>query len=169
MTLLVAPDDNWPALAQSECDRWRATLSDGLMTIHHIGSTSVAGLPAKPVIDLLPVFDSEANADAAKSAIEGLGYEWLGAFGLEGRRYARLDDAKGQRRIQAHAYVHDHPDIRRHLAFRDALRGNRMLRAAYTREKARCAALHAGDVHAYGACKSDWIAKAEAKALEKYQ
>ena len=60
------------------------------------------------------------------------------------------------------------PDIIRHLAFRDALCDNAMLRAAYTREKARCMARHGYDSHAYGDCKSPWIKQAEAKAVAKY-
>ncbi|MEP4981780.1 GrpB family protein [Ascidiaceihabitans sp.] len=169
MTILVAPDPSWPAVAQALCDEWRALKLVGLQTIHHIGSTSVPGLPAKPVIDLMPIFDTRPHAAAAADAVTSLGYEWLGAFGLEGRQYARRDDPfTGARQVQAHCYPQDHKDIARHLAFRDALRDNGILRAAYTREKARCAALHPGDTHSYGDCKSDWIKKAEAKALEHY-
>ncbi len=169
MSILVAPDPDWPNHAQAEAQRWRDGGVQGLLDVHHIGSTSVAGLPAKPVIDLLPVFESFEAAANAQDAVEALGFEWLGAFGLEERHYARLDDPlTGDRRIQAHCYPLDHKDIARHLALRDALRDNGLLRAAYTREKARCAALHPGDLHAYGACKSAWIKKAEAKALESY-
>ena len=170
MSLLVAPDPTWPAIARAEADRWRGLQLAGLVQVHHIGSTSVPGLPAKPIIDLLPVFENLQAADAARAELETLGYEWMGPFGLPGRRYVRLDDPEtGARRVQAHCYAAGSAEITRHLAFRDALRANGMLRAAYTREKARCAQLHAGDTHAYGACKSAWIQKAEAKALDSYQ
>jgi len=169
MSLLAAPNTDWPGMAQVEADRWRAAIPEGLVTIHHIGSTSVAGLPAKPILDLLPVFETEAAADAAQRAIEALGYDWMGAFGLPGRRYCRLFDPEtGQRRVHAHAYARGHPDIRRHLAFRDALRANAALRAAYSSVKAGCAARHPDGGAAYSACKSGWIAKAEARALEAY-
>lgn len=167
MNLLSPPDPNWPAQAQAEAERWRAAGMSGLVTLHHIGSTSVPGLPAKPIIDLLPVFADTAACDAARPALEQLGYEWMGAFGLPERRYVRLDDPHtGCRRFQAHCYPMGSAEITRHLAFRDALRGNAPLRAAYTAVKARCAALHPGDRAAYGDCKSSWIAKAEQKALE---
>lgn len=167
MSLLSPPDPGWPARAQAEADRWRAAGLDGLVSLHHIGSTAVPGLPAKPVIDLLPVFASTAACDAARPALEDLGYEWLGKFGLPDRRYVRLDDpGSGTRLVQAHCYVQGCAGITRHLAFRDALRANAPLRAAYTAVKARCAALHPGDPAAYGICKSGWIAKAEQKALE---
>ncbi|QUJ77545.1 GrpB family protein [Sulfitobacter albidus] len=166
MSLIHAPDPAWPVQAETEAARWRAAVP-GLVTVHHIGSTSVPGLPAKPILDLIPVFADDAAADAAQGAVEAMGYEWMGAFGLPGRRYARLfDPLTGARRVHAHSYVQGHPDIRRHLAFRDALRGNAALRAGYAAIKGACAARHPDGGADYGACKSEWIAKAEARALE---
>ena len=168
MSLIVPPDPEWSVLAQREAERWRGAGLAGLITIHHIGSTAVPGLPAKPIIDLLPVFENEAQADAAQEALEGLGYEWMGAYGLPGRRYARLFDAKtGERLVHAHGYAEAHPDIKRHLAFRDALRANAALRAGYASIKAACAARHPEGGAAYGACKAGWIDKMEARALER--
>ncbi|MEO0379093.1 MAG: GrpB family protein [Pseudomonadota bacterium] len=168
MTLVVAYDDKWPALAAQEADRWRSLVT-GLVTVHHIGSTAVPGLPAKPILDLLPVFSDVTSTDAARDAVEAMGYEWMGPFGLKGRLYCRLtDQVSGDRLIHAHAYVQGHADIRRHLAFRDALRANAPLRAAYASVKAACAARHPEGGAAYGDCKSAWIAKTEARALERY-
>jgi GrpB-like predicted nucleotidyltransferase (UPF0157 family) len=152
-------------MAASEIARWRAALPD-LVAVHHIGSTSVPGLCAKPILDLMPVFATEAAADAAQPILEALGYEWLGEHGLPGRRYCRRSDAAtGLRRVQAHGYVTGHPDIARHLAFRDWLGADTAHRDAYAAEKARCAALHPGDGSAYGDCKSAWIDAAEQRAL----
>ena len=161
-------DGTWQTQANDEIQRWHDAV-EGLITVHHIGSTSVHGLPAKPILDLLPVFADEAAADASRGAVEEMGYEWMGAFGLDGRRYCRrLDPDTGERRVHAHAYVLGHADIRRHLAFRDALRANASLRAAYASVKAACAARHPEGGAAYGDCKSGWIAKTEARALERY-
>lgn len=169
MTGLAAPDPGWPAQAAAEADRWRATVS-GLIAVHHIGSTAVPGLPAKPILDLMPVFADTASADAARSSVEALGYDWMGPYGLEGRRYCRRSDPhNGVRLFHAHAYVQGHADIRRHLAFRDALLANGALRAAYTSVKAACAVRHPDLGADYGACKSGWINKAEARALEIYE
>lgn len=166
---LAAPDPSWPAQAAAEADRWRRAVK-GLIAVHHIGSTSVPGLPAKPILDLMPVFAGADSADSARAAVEALGYEWMGALGLEGRRYCRRFDTRtGARLFHAHGYVQGHADIRRHLAFRDALLANGTLRAAYTSVKAACAARHPDLGAEYGACKSDWIDKAEARALETYE
>ncbi len=167
MTRLSPPDPDWPARAAAEAARWHAARIEGLIHLHHIGSTSVPGLPAKPIIDLLPVFASTAACDAARPRLEALGYEWMGPFGLPDRRYLRYDDPQtGQRRFQAHCYPQHSPEITRHLAFRDALRANPALRAGYTSVKARCDGLHPGDHRAYGACKSDWINKVETLSLK---
>lgn len=161
-------DGTWPIRAEEEMQQWRDAV-EGLIAVHHIGSTSVPGLPAKPILDLLPAFADTAVADASRATLEAMGYEWMGAFGLEGRRYCRrIDPETGDRRVHAHAYVQGHADIRRHLAFRDALRANASLRAAYASVKAACAARHPEGGEAYGTCKSAWIAKTEARALERY-
>ena len=167
MSFLVAPDPAWPQHAASEIARWHERIS-GLIEVHHIGSTSIPGMPAKPILDLLPVFENAAAQRDAQSDVEAMHYEWLGDYGLEGRSYARLDDPEtGVRQIQAHCYQSGHADIARHLAFRDALRQNATLRAGYASIKGACAARHPEGGAAYGACKSEWIDKAEARALDR--
>ena len=167
MSLLQAYDPKWAEDAAEACALWMTHVA-GLVTVHHIGSTSVPGLPAKPIIDLLPVFETQEARDQARQSVETLGYEWMGAFGLEGRAYARkIDPETGRRLVHAHGYAEGHADIRRHLAFRDILRQNAALRAAYTSVKASCAARHPDGGPAYGDCKSGWIEKTEAIALER--
>ena len=64
MTRLDAPDPRWHEFAQREIDSLIQRI-DGLVAVHHVGSTSVPGLPAKPILDLLPVFrDAETKAVA---------------------------------------------------------------------------------------------------------
>ena len=153
--------------ANAEIARWLDAVP-GILEMHHVGSTSVPGLVAKPVIDLLSVFASEHGADSARSDVEALGYEWLGSYGLPGRRYCRRDDPEtGRRLVQVHAYAQGHADIARHLAFRNWLRGNEDHRDAYAAEKTRCAALHPNDRSAYGVCKAAWIDAAEDRALRE--
>ena len=169
MSLFAPPDPTWPAQAEAEKERWFEFV-ERLEAIHHIGSTSVPGLPAKPIIDLLCVFDAVASQMAARPVIEAMEYEWLGEHGLERRAYVRKSDPESGRRLfHAHCYAKGHPDIQRRLAFRDALRENAALRAAYTSVKSACAARHPDGGRAYGHCKSRWIDKAEARALELYK
>lgn len=160
-------DPDWPAQAMAEATRWRAALGDVMTDCHHIGSTAVPGLSAKPVLDLIPVVCDLAALDERRPAIEALGYEWCGAFGLPGRRFCRLE-RDGKRIAHAHCYAVGSPEITRHLAFRDALRGDDLLRDAYGALKARCAAQHP-DMAGYCACKDSWIKAQEARALHHYQ
>jgi GrpB-like predicted nucleotidyltransferase (UPF0157 family) len=163
-TVLLAPHDRaWAARAAQEAERLCAAAPRALKAVHHMGSTAVPGLAAKPVVDLLGVaFDLEA-LDRARGAIEALGYDALGEYGLTGRRYFRLDDAvSGERRVHLHCYQAQDSAIARHLAFRDLLRGDARLAAEYEREKRRCAARHPVDGAAYTACKGDWIRRTEA-------
>ncbi|MBT8458887.1 MAG: GrpB family protein [Boseongicola sp.] len=169
MSLLHPPDPSWSETADAEINGLKAHVA-GLMEVHHIGSTSVPGLPAKPIVDLMPVFEDSDAQMRAQYSFQSLGFEWLGEFGLAGRSYARKSDPEtGTRLVHVHGYVKGHNDIARHLAFRDALRENASLRAAYTSVKAACAARHPEGGAAYGACKSGWINKTEAHALARTQ
>ncbi len=163
---LVPHDPAWGQRARDEADVLRGALGDVLLAVHHIGSTAIEGIHAKPVIDLMPVVRGLAALDARRAALEGLGYRWWGELGLAGRRYCTRDDpASGKRLVQLHAYARGAPDIVRHLAFRDVLRERPTLAAGYDREKLRCQRLHPEDSHAYGDCKRDWIRTVEARAL----
>jgi GrpB-like predicted nucleotidyltransferase (UPF0157 family) len=164
--VLCPYDPSWAALAQDESQRLSVALGPVLVVVHHIGSTAIPGIRAKPVIDLLPVVLGLTELDDARSAIESLGYQWWGEYGLPGRRYCSLDDPlTGLRRIQLHCYEQTSKEIARHLAFRDYLRSQPDLAHEYEAEKERCRALHPLDSHAYTNCKNAWVRRIEAEAL----
>ncbi|MEN5230270.1 GrpB family protein [Brevundimonas naejangsanensis] len=159
-------DPAWPEQAERETARLYQAFGPALKTVHHIGSTAIPGIAAKPVLDLMPVAGDLSNLDDRRAAIEALGYEWWGEYGLPGRRYLTLSDpATGRRLVQVHAYAEGSREITRHLAFRDYLRANPAIAADYDAEKARCRAAHPDDSHAYGDCKSNWVQAIEADAL----
>ena len=140
-----------------------------LLGLHHIGSTAVPGLPAKPVIDLLGEVADLAAVDAAQAVLEGLGWRWRGENGVPGRRYFTRDDPDTGERM-AHLHIHASGDamIPWHLAFRDRLRTEPATAAAYEAEKVRCAALNPHDSAAYAACKKVWTDQAAAKAVRGF-
>ncbi|MFK0298358.1 GrpB family protein [Brevundimonas sp. NPDC090276] len=163
---LVPHDPLWSEQARAEALALAAALGSNLLTVHHIGSTAIPGIVAKPVIDLMPVVASLAAFDRQRQAMESLGYRWRGEGGLADRRYCtRSNPATGRRLIQAHAYEDGGAAIARHLAFRDYLREHPDIAATYQGEKMRCRDLCPADKSAYSDCKADWIRRIEAEAL----
>lgn len=165
---IVPHNPYWSAIAKEESSLLATAIGSNLVAIHHIGSTAIPGIAAKPVIDLLPVVRDLSFLDQSQRSIEALGYGWRGEHGLPGRRYCFRDDPQtGCRLFQLHCYQDGSPAVDRHLAFRDCLRRDPALAKEYEAEKRRCQALHPDDSHAYTDCKGDWIKQVERAAVRK--
>lgn len=164
---VVAPDPGWPAQFEREAAHINGALGGIVVAIHHMGSTSIPGVFAKPIIDiLLEVSDFDAPA-AISQGMGRLGYDSLGEFGIPRRRYFRKNDASGVRTHHVHAFVRDDPHVRRHLAFRDYLITHADAAAAYSTLKCELAARHPYDMEAYVTGKDSFIKEHEAKALAR--
>jgi len=90
--VLAAYNTEWPQIAAAHADRLR-TLGSILVMVYHIGSTAVAGLATKPIIDLIPLVDDLGNLERERWHVEALGHNWHGELGVSGRRYRTLPDA----------------------------------------------------------------------------
>ena len=156
---LVPYSAEWPVLAERELGRLVHTLHGLVVAGHHIGSTAVPGLSAKPVVDLLLVVRSVAELDDHEGVFRHLGYRCRGENGIAGRRYYTLDDTlTGRRQLQVHCFPVGSGEIERHLAFRDYLRTHPDTARAYEAEKRRCRERHPDDSNAYCEAKAGWIA-----------
>lgn len=164
--IVVVPyDPHWPqafALASVEV---AAAFGANLLEIHHIGSTAIPGIDAKPVIDMLAVVADIAAVDQCAAPMTSLGYEAMGKFGIPGRRYFRRDNSAGERTHQIHTFQRGSPHIQRHLAFRDFMRAHPALASQYADLKRRLAAAHPHDINAYMDGKDRFIKEMEARAM----
>lgn len=79
----------WKLEFKREADSIAGILGTLLVSIHHIGSTAVEGLCAKPIIDIMPVVTDVEKVDDFDESFRKLGYECMGEFGIPGRRYYR--------------------------------------------------------------------------------
>ena len=164
---IVEYDPAWPGLFRAEAHRIEGILKEDLVRIFHIGSTSVPGLKAKPIIDIMPVVLSIEQVDEKAGQFEALGYEAMGELGIPGRRYFRKGGKN--RTHQIHAFQYDNVrDITRHLAFRDYLRCHPDVSAAYAALKSELALWYPGDIERYCDGKDSFVKRVERDALQWY-
>jgi putative glutamine amidotransferase len=157
-------DATWPERYEQEAIRLRTALGDQVVRIDHIGSTSVPGLAAKPVIDISVGLVSMEPRSAYLPALDGLGYRTVLDPSEPDHEFASRD-IDGERDFHVHLCRAGSRYERRHLAFRDWLRDHPDDATAYARLKRTLAAEHPNDVHTYTRDKSDFIRSIEAKAL----
>ena len=163
---LLPHDPRWSAGFARESAAVAEAMGDAFSAIHHIGSTAIPGISAKPVIDMLAVVRNVEALEARSPQVEALGYEVMGEFGIPGRRYFRKDDAPGNRTHQIHAFAAGSPQIARHIAFRDFLRAHSGYAEEYGALKQRLAAQFPSDISAYTDGKDEFIARVDALAAE---
>ncbi|MFF2889323.1 GrpB family protein [Paenibacillus sp. NPDC057967] len=165
--VVTAYREDWVREFNEESNRIKQIFSDELIAIHHIGSTSVPGLNAKPVIDIMPVARDIGNVDLYNESMKALGYECMGELGMKGRRYFR----KGgdHRTHQVHIFQEDNlVDTTRHLAVRDYLRMHPDEAHLYGGLKESLAVRFPRDIEAYMNGKDAFVKELERKALEWY-
>jgi len=152
---LVTYDPDWPHAYERSLQRLMTAIDRShFLGVEHIGSTSVPGLSAKPIIDMLAAVSELTTVDGLVKSIEALGYvTW---FGEPGRRSFELRDAKGRATDHLHIVAHNSPNWHEPIRFRDWLRSDPGNRDAYEKLKRQLAAFH-DDTRTYSAAKTDFI------------
>ncbi len=161
---VVPYSDDWPVKYEEESGSVRNILGEELIEIHHIGSTAIPGMSAKPIIDILPVVKDIKKVDSFNSRFIDSGYEPRGELGLPGRRYF----AKGgdNRTHHLHIYQVGNPEIERHLAFRDYMITHPEEAEAYAELKESLAKQFPHDTPSYCDGKDEFVKERERRALE---
>lgn len=148
----------WPARFADLRAQYAAALSSAgvpVVGIEHVGSTSVPGLAAKPIIDI-DIVVAEAEVLAAGRVLARLGFRPLGELGIP-QRWA-FQEPERLAGTNTYVVVAGCLSLRNHLGVRDTLRADALLRDEYGAVKRRIAAV-AGDIDAYGQGKADIIGR----------
>ena len=159
---VVPYDLNWPELFKKEAELIRKILGNNCIEIHHIGSTSVPGLSAKPLIDILPVVRNILDVDPFVKAMESIGYEAMGEYGIAFRRFFRKS-ILGVRSHNVHIYEEGDSEISRYIKFRDWMRSHKDDAANYAKLKLELAAKYPQDILQYCIGKDAFVAHIDAK------
>lgn len=164
---VVAYDAAWKADFQIEKRLLEHFLQGLDGRIHHIGSTSVPGLSAKPIIDMLLECASLTQLERYNENLEAIGYTAKGEYGIAGRRY--FEKGGVQHSHHLHAFEFQDPNIDRHLAFRDYLRSHPDKAMKYQAIKLAGMRQCDNDIQQYMAHKNSFIQTHEKIALSVWE
>jgi GrpB-like predicted nucleotidyltransferase (UPF0157 family) len=156
--VIAEPDPGWPQRFAEERERIRAALGDVARRIEHVGSTSVPGLAAKPIVDVLVTVDDVEDEAASVAPLERAGYELR--VREPGHRMLRTRDVS----VHVHVLAVADPEAERMTAFRDRLRADAADRAAYEQLKRRLARRDWADVNHYARAKGSLVEAILARA-----
>jgi GrpB-like predicted nucleotidyltransferase (UPF0157 family) len=162
---VVPHDRNWQSLFDRESHQLSEAFGDNAIAIHHIGSTSIDTIYAKPIIDILIEVRSIAKVDDRNYSIASLGYLAMGEFGITGRRFFRKDNRDGIRTHHIHTFETGSAQVIRHLAFRDYLRSHPEDAQQYSNLKQQLAQKYPDDIESYMDGKDAFIKAIDKKAV----
>jgi GrpB-like predicted nucleotidyltransferase (UPF0157 family) len=156
---LVPYDPVWPVRFEAVRRAIVEACSGLVARVEHIGSTAVAGLAAKPVLDLMPGLAHVEDGERIVPMMTALGYAYRGEFGIPGRHlFTRWIDGDAHvEKHNVHAYPIGHSEWVRHLVFRDALRADDTVRVEYEQLKRTLAMRFPHDVETYAEAKSRFV------------
>ena len=157
-------DPRWRDAFEAEAQQVAAALGENVLAVHHIGSTAIPDIYAKPVVDLLVEVRDITGVDGRSSAMESLGYEVMGEYGIPGRRYFRKDTPEGIRTHHLHAFEAGSAEVERHLAFRDYMLAHPGDAQRYSELKRRLAEEHPQDLDGYMDGKDGFIREMDRRA-----
>ena len=138
-------------------DELNTVLKDLALRIEHVGSTSVEGLSAKPIIDIDVVIQNREKLPEVIAALQKLGYSHEGDLGIPGREAFKYEGKEHLRKHHLYVCVLDSEELKRHIAFRDYLRSHPDAVAEYSRIKEEGAELYPWDIDKYIEHKAPFI------------
>ncbi|MGU3458354.1 GrpB family protein [Bacillus sp. D48C] len=163
--IVVVPHENhWSEKFQMEAERLKTAMPE-TVKIHHIGSTSVPGLAAKPIIDMIMEVESIERVDRWNERFIELGYIVKGENGISGRRFF-IHGTEEKRLYHLHVFEKGNPEIVRHLAFRDYMMAHCEEAEAYATLKKELAEKYTYDGTLYTEGENEFVRNVDEKAKE---
>lgn len=162
---LVAHDPTWQAAFAYEGADIRVACSGVISRVHHVGSTSIPGILAKPTIDILGETADFERVQAKTLHLAEIGYEALGPYGMEGRRYFRKRDQSGKHTFHLHVFEESSPHLERMISFRDYLIAHPKIAKDYSDLKRRLVSENSFTRAAYVEGKDPFIREVERSAV----
>jgi GrpB-like predicted nucleotidyltransferase (UPF0157 family) len=166
---LVPYDSRWSREFAQEARALRQVLGNKVMAIHHIGSTAIPMILAKPIVDILCVATSLAAVDEAAPRLLALGYTAKGEHGIAGRRYFQKLNSRGERSHHVHFFLLGDDHIEHHLAFRDFLLAHPAKASHYEEVKKLALAACPPTRQVYQDSKAPFIVAIQAEAVRWYR
>lgn len=158
MEVVVQPHDpKWVGMFNAESTLIVRALGANAKTAHHVGSTAIPTIWAKPIIDMLIEVADIRLVDQCNDILRRLGYEAMGEYGIPTRRYFRKANRFGTRTYHAHVFPQGSPHVNRHIVFRDFMNMHPEWAAKYSDLKRELALRHAISSEGYQAGKSEFI------------
>jgi GrpB-like predicted nucleotidyltransferase (UPF0157 family) len=157
--VVVDYDPAWPRSFEQIRDLVGPAVGDVALRVEHVGSTSVAGLAAKPIIDVDVVVATEDDVDAAIARLATIGYRWRGDLGVAGRQAFAAPAEGTLGRHHLYVVVENNRAHLDHVLLRDLLRADPDARQRYAALKRQNAESANGDIDAYVAAKAELVAE----------
>ena len=162
--VIVLPyDEQWKQDFLKIKDELTNALGQLIIGIEHVGSTSVKGLSAKPIIDIDVIIKDYTVLEDVISALGEIGYRHEGNLGIIGREAFKYDGKEHLRKHHLYVCPEDSPELKRHIAFRDYLRTHSDAVREYSCIKEEGAKRYPNDIDRYIEHKSPFIERIYAK------
>ncbi|WP_085520609.1 GrpB family protein [Tuberibacillus sp. Marseille-P3662] len=159
-------DENWVRMFDDETQFLKGIFGDEIIKFEHFGSTSVPGMKAKPVIDMMCLVKDIKKIDTFNEQMHLFGYDVAGEWGIQGRRLFRKGGENRTHHI--HVYQYDNPQIKRHLVLRDYLRSHPEEVEQYRCFKEELAQRY-DDTAFYSKAKKPFVKELEQRALNWFE
>lgn len=167
--VLTSHDPSWKERFSSESSKLLQALGPNVIAIHHIGSTSIPDVVAKPVIDVLGEVRKIDQVDENTSQMCDLHYDSMGEHGIVGRRYFRRSNTDECPAFHVHVFEANSEHVTRHLAFRDYLLAHPGIAREYSELKVKLSNSGSVSKSDYQSAKAPFVESCTMDAIEWFR